>query len=406
MYRVLSGQVGLYHNGQQPEGTPAAILEAGACFGEGALLFGQTCSDTAVALSDTALLAISLSTLEQFCREDPATVIDLIKALRAPTYAAYSQPTGHDEPAPEPAFAAEPAVPATEVAAPEPVSPAIAEAKTSPPADESPDVWTTDCAALPSLFPAGHQLYHYQLPVEQVDTKYIYERAAICPVCGQSFKTCALRHSRLVVERMDTNLRNRYKGVEPMYYDVVTCPKCWYSALDDVFKTAAAANRKREAIDEMMLPYKAEMGLNFGLTRDTMTIFAGYYLALRCLPVCFAGQPLLSGKLWMKLSHLYADCHDENMRHYAARKALAAYQSAYETAHVPPKQVQQLCYIIGELSRQFHDATTARRYLFLAKTEKEGSQVIRRYAEDRLEDIKAAEAAKREQAALQQDSPG
>jgi uncharacterized protein (DUF2225 family) len=248
----------------------------------------------------------------------------------------------------------------------------------------------------PSLFPSGHRLSGYHLPLTPRDAKYVYEKNIACPVCEHTFKAYALRSSRLVAERTEYDLRVRYKGVEPLYYDVVTCPKCWYSALADVFQHTGRRVRQAE-LDALMLPHKAEIGLNFGLIEDTATLFAGYYLALTCLPACFTEPRLLAGKLWLKLSRLYNDCGDEAMKRYAESNALAAYKAAYEKSRVPAKQMQQLCYIIGELCAAEGDADAARRYFFLAKTEKDGTQVIRRYAEDRLEKLKNAEPKKGQQ---------
>jgi uncharacterized protein (DUF2225 family) len=264
------------------------------------------------------------------------------------------------------------------------------DAKTEPPANET--ITPSRFWTVPSLFPAGHKMEMYHLPLASADKKYIYEKNIVCPVCGHAFKAYTVRLSRLVSEGMDRDLRVRYRGVEPLYYDVITCPKCWYSALVQVFKEVGA--RRRSTIDEMMLPFKAEMGLHFGLIQDTVTLFAGYYLALCCLPICFAGQPLLAGQLWLRLRRLYGDCGDGAMQRHAARQALAAYQEAYETSYIPAGQMQQLYYIIGELSAAEGGASAARRYFFLAKTNKDGNQVIRRYAEDRLEELKAEQPSK------------
>jgi hypothetical protein len=54
--------------------------------------------------------------------------------------------------------------------------------------------------------------------------------------------------------------------------------------------------------------------------------------------------------------------------------------------------MQQLCYIRGELSHRSGELIAARRYFFLAKTDKEGNNALRWQAEDRLEEIKQEEA--------------
>ncbi|MDR0671918.1 MAG: DUF2225 domain-containing protein [Oscillospiraceae bacterium] len=386
MYLLLSGSVGLYGAYHGPEESrAAAVLSAGDFFGERALLLDRTPVLTAVALTPTVLLSVGQENMTLFCQRAPEAVHALLKALcrrlssldDAGDGVAVSPPLRPDT-APAPVRAPDDA--------PAPDAGAVG-AEAEPPASGA--ITPSRFWTVPSLFPPGHRMEAYHLPLTLADKKYIYEKNIVCPVCGHAFKAYTVRLSRLVSEGMDRDLRVRYQGVEPLYYDVITCPKCWYSALLQVFKEVGA--RRRSAIDELMLPYKAEMGLHFGLIQDTVTLFAGYYLALCCLPVCFAGQPLLAGQLWLRLSRLYSDCGDGAMKRHAAGRALAAYQEAYETSYIPAKQTQQLYYIIGELNAAEGNTTAARRYFFLAKTDKDGNQIIRRHAEDRLEELKTAD---------------
>ncbi|MDR1157445.1 MAG: DUF2225 domain-containing protein [Oscillospiraceae bacterium] len=389
MYLLLNGRVGLYRAHRSPKEHRTAVLGAGDFFGERALLLGQTSALTAVALTPAVLLAVGPESMPSFCRHAPEAVCALLKALcrrlasldDAGDGVSVSPPLRLDT-----AVTSKAAPTATAIVAATGVQTDAVEAESSGDGTITPSPFWS----VPSLFPAGHRMEAYRLPLTPVDKKYVYEKNIVCPVCEHAFKAYTVRLSRLVSDGMDRDLRVRYQGVEPLYYDVITCPKCWYSALVHVFKEVGA--RRRAAVDEMMLPFKAEMGLHFGLIQDTVTLFAGYYLALRCLPVCFTGQPLLAGQLWLRLRRLYSDCGDAAMQRHAASQALAVYQEAYETSYIPAKQMQQLCYILGELNAAESNTAAARRYLFLAKTNKDGNQVIRRHAEDRLEELKAAQS--------------
>lgn len=405
MYLILSGSISMYKDYRQPDESRVAVLGTGDFFGEMALFLGKIPTVSALASSEAVLLIINQENLLYFFTREPQAMFALAKTLcirldylgdsGAGIYLAAEESESAEaenaaaplEPAEQQEnLAAAPAVEAPEPEASDPLP------DPEPPAAEIPPLAALVTSA-PTLFPEGHKLGQYHLALTP-DPKYVYEKSVICPICEHSFKSYAVRRSRMIAERTERDLRVIYKGVEPLYYDVITCPKCWYSALSESFKNAASIHRA--TINETMLPYKAEMGLNFGLQQDEIALFAGYYLALLCLPVCFAGQYILNGKLWMKLSRLYADGQDEEMQRYAAKKALTAYQAAYEKSRVPAKSVQQLCYIIGELSYMFDDPLTARRYFFLAKTDKNGNQFVGNLAEDRLEDIKAEEKQKRE----------
>jgi uncharacterized protein (DUF2225 family) len=384
MYLLLNGRVGLYRAHHSLEERQTAVLGAGDFFGERALLLGQASALTAVALTPTVLLAVGPEVMLSFCRHAPEAVHALLKAL---CRRLASLDDAGDGVAVSPPLRLDAAAEAQTDAADDVKADAAQTAGAQTPGSGA--ITPSPFWSVPSLFPTGHRMEAYHLPLTPVDKQYVYEKNIACPVCEHTFRAYTVRLSRLVSEGMDRDLRVRYRGVEPLYYDVITCPKCWYSALVQVFKEVGA--RRRTAIDEMMLPLKAEMGLHFGLIRDTVTLFAGYYLALRCLPVCFAGQPLLAGQLWLRLRRLYGDCGDAAMQRHAADQALAAYQEAYETSYIPAKQMQQLYYIIGELSAAEGSTAAARRYFLLAKTNKDGNQIIRHHAEDRLEELKVAQ---------------
>lgn len=63
----------------------------------------------------------------------------------------------------------------------------------------------------------------------------IYPKTYTCPACEQEFKSPAIRKGKTRLESQDTDLKNNFSPIDPMYYDIIMCPKCGYSTLTHLF---------------------------------------------------------------------------------------------------------------------------------------------------------------------------
>jgi uncharacterized protein (DUF2225 family) len=231
------------------------------------------------------------------------------------------------------------------------------------------------------LFPEGHG--SYKLPIKEQDASCLMLKTAKCPLCKTEFKTQRVRNSKLSLDHTDSDMRSHYRGIEPLYYDVITCPRCLYSALTEMF----------EKPEKGILPAELEairpgVQIRNGADMDTFSVFAGYYLALLCAPKCFASNALAIAKLYLKLSRIYGDCGDKHMEEELTKKALEAYIGVYEQGDLTGSQEQQLCLIIGELSYKINDMKNALEFLFKAKNITDGAPLLKTQAEDRIFEIR------------------
>jgi uncharacterized protein (DUF2225 family)/CRP-like cAMP-binding protein len=235
-----------------------------------------------------------------------------------------------------------------------------------------------------ALFPEGHGTY--KLPIDNDKNDYLFEENFTCPVCGRQFMTMSMLSSRLRRDKTDKDLRVYYKDFEPMYYEVTTCPNCFYSMQTESFKQGS--RRWVEDIANEIEAFRADLEIKTGKYRDTFAVFAGYYLALICAPICCDDPRLVTANLWLKLSRLYDDCGDAAMAKYAWEQSLADYHYSYEHYRTSEKQSQQLCYLMGDLYQKLGDLNEARNFFFMAKANKAGTPVMVRMADNRLEDIR------------------
>lgn len=235
------------------------------------------------------------------------------------------------------------------------------------------------------LFPEGHSSYF--LPIDNAQDEYLYSHKTICYVCGFGFNQLYVINSKLRrLGNPEPDLRVRYKDVEPMFYDIVSCPGCMFSAEREAFE--GASKRLAPHINDELGRFRSELYLRAGYDRDSFTVFAGYYLAILCAPHVHIDYQIEQAGLWHRLSRIYSDQGDSTMTKFASLKALETYRYSYENIRLSPKREQQVAYFIGDFLQRIGELDTAREFFYTVKTSKTNNNVIKRHAELRLDEIK------------------
>lgn len=350
MFILLQGSAGSYKNYKENGEKLLETFESGSFFGQMSLFLNRPSDATVVALTDCIALSLNSRNIHEFFSSQPAMTFKLIEDLckrldkvskdYIDLHYRYAAAVGIE--------------------------------------DEQ------EASIQSSLFPDEHG--SYLLPLKNKVGEYLFEDDVTCPMCGYKFKNLTVFTSRLRTESSDKDMRVRFRDIEPMHYEVITCPSCCYSALNNSFSEgeeqfALSIAKKTSALDP-------RPEIKIGVYRDTFTVFAGYYLAILCAQTMQNEYHLNTAKLWMRLGRIYADCGDENMAHYANQNALDDYKYAYERFDVTGAPLQQLCFIIGDLYSKLDNLEEARTFFFYAKMNKEGSPVVKRRAEVYLDDLR------------------
>jgi uncharacterized protein (DUF2225 family) len=375
MHVIFQGEAGVIVS-RPGEHHLAARLGPGDFFHETALFLQAETADTIVALTDLITLPLRQNEAVAFFAAEPAFAYNLCRALCERLHGQQngSAPIDPQKPVKKEAAAhvyesSVPAAQAVPVKTAEPVS-----TNTSVPPGSF------------SLFPEGHEASALQM--DNTDREHLMEKSMVCPLCHQGFKHLAVRPSKLILENTDSDMRQRYKGVEPLYYDVITCPHCLYSALSEMFDKPSHPTpdflREMETI-------KSSCSLSFGLGADIDAVFAGYYLALFCAPHCFHKPQMAIAKLYLKLSRIYQDAENSHMETFAAQESLDAYMYVYQNIELSPSQDQQLCLIIAELSLKLGRLREAKDFFFKVKINRNAAPLFKRQAENRLFEIRESE---------------
>ncbi len=93
---------------------------------------------------------------------------------------------------------------------------------------------------------------------EMIEAEMLLDKTHECPICSTTFKNRALRTGKAKMIGMDMDLRSRFEGIEPLKYDVVSCPKCGFTAVTRYFKPVTPVQRKT-ILDKISANYKPQV---------------------------------------------------------------------------------------------------------------------------------------------------
>lgn len=79
---------------------------------------------------------------------------------------------------------------------------------------------------------------------EEIEAEMLFDKTYECPVCGKSHKSRTLRTGKARMLGMDYDLRQKYEGIEPLKYDVVSCVHCGFTATTRYFVPVTPTARK------------------------------------------------------------------------------------------------------------------------------------------------------------------
>ncbi len=111
-----------------------------------------------------------------------------------------------------------------------------------------------------SLFDDGKPKMEEKKDAEKPEAKeedMLLDKTHECPVCSNTFKNRALRTGKARLIGSDIDLRSRFEGIEPLKYDVISCPKCGFTALTRFYKPLTPVQRKN-VLDKVAANYKPQ----------------------------------------------------------------------------------------------------------------------------------------------------
>jgi uncharacterized protein (DUF2225 family)/CRP-like cAMP-binding protein len=228
------------------------------------------------------------------------------------------------------------------------------------------------------LYPDGHKNYTVPLNFQQ---EHLYMKYYSCPVCKKSFQSYAVKYHNLKLVVTDDDFRLHYESLDPIYFEVITCPHCWYSSIAEYFEKISTPEH---LFNKRMSNIRNRVKLN--PFEDINAIFTSYYLALDCISsyMTFEKETAL-GKVWLRLSWLYKDCSDSQMEFECVKNAHSHFLQAYNTVDMSEKQLQVVLLILGVLCYKVGDINDSKAFLSRAKLVRGGTEKNKEKARALLE---------------------
>ncbi len=247
-----------------------------------------------------------------------------------------------------------------------------------------------DCAKSAFGIPSQHSLYKDSIKIVN-DAKFLYATDYNCPVCSTKFSEKKVLMSLLRTVKTNMDLRVLYQDFDPMWYAVVSCPKCKYSNTEKRFSDTGGyeakniANRLADAgAGNIQYIYKKERSID--------DVFVAYYAALFCCDL-LADNIAIKANIWLNLVWLYEDVGDAVMSEYASKKALECYNHIYNSTRLyeTPEEEQQFFMLLAELNIRVGDKAQALNFLSAGFKSESSNRVYKDRCRKRFDDIKYGE---------------
>ncbi|MDR1620662.1 MAG: DUF2225 domain-containing protein [Clostridiales bacterium] len=241
----------------------------------------------------------------------------------------------------------------------------------------------------PSFFLPGHKGYTYI--THDAYNAFTFEKEMTCPICGKNFTGRRILSSKLVVAKPPRfDLRQYYKDFQTEWFEIVTCPHCYFSTFVNLF--LQPKNLSKTIAKVKLEGARKELTMDFEGARTLEFVLSSHYLALLCASA-FMNYRQINAKVWGNISWLYEDACEEGSSLQAARNAVDANETIYAETTLTPVQEQIVSLTIAGFLYRLNDYTGIKKWIFQAKTIKSGRKLYADMADDLMDMIRDGEQA-------------
>lgn len=191
---------------------------------------------------------------------------------------------------------------------------------------------------------------------EESQIDMLYDKTYDCPVCCTQFKSKTVKTGKARLVKLDTDFMPIYDKINPLFYDVIICPRCGYGAMINYFNKIRQFQVKL-VLDNITTKYKPKTypdvydidvaieRFKYSLLNSIIKDAKNSEKAYNCLKIA-----------WMY--RLKGDTINENK---FLEQAFIGLRQAFETESPPYFGVDQfsLMYLIGECARRLGNDSEA-----------------------------------------------
>lgn len=184
----------------------------------------------------------------------------------------------------------------------------------------------------------------------------LYDKSINCPVCGNNFKSRAVKSGKVRLISKDSDLMPRYQPINPIYYDIHICPRCGYAAMSKFFDKIKEhqANLIKEKISPRFnaKKYPSIYDLDIAIERYKLSLLNSLVKNAKSSEKAYT---------CLKLGWLYRIKEDTTGENKFIQQACIGFKEAYEKESFPICGMDSYTYmyLLGELSRKIGDNSEA-----------------------------------------------
>jgi uncharacterized protein len=203
----------------------------------------------------------------------------------------------------------------------------------------------------------------------------LYNKELVCPVCNRKIKLKFVKSAAIKIEKKDSDFMIYYRGINPLFYEVLFCNGCGYANLGDNF--SKISERSIENIHKNISSVWKQT--NFPEEYNIDVAIQLHKLAL-LNAVVKEDKSSVKALICLKLSWLYRLSEDNENEKRFQEQTLQGFLDAYSNESFPIAGLDQfsLLYLIGELYKRLDDEDKALKYF---------SDVIISRASEKIKDM-------------------
>ncbi len=404
LYKIMSGKVGFYVGYGTEEEQLIGVSSAPNCFGTTNVFGGRPSNYTAVAIENSTLRYLNAQEVEGFFQIDPSAAAEtmrtvtgrlgevteamtqLLDGLRAFCRGEKFGKKELQDLVSMYEYSVDPAMILDKYEEYVPVAEKTAPAEPATAMEQEAS----------SFFLEGHRGYPGVTHPEY--KKYLIQIEYTCPHCMNKFRADKILTSRLIPmrdlsEEMRYDLRVYYRDFEAEWYEIVTCPHCYFSSFENYFRDPKSLYKSR--YEKKLAGLCDNIALDFTQERDLDFVFAQHYLALACAPG-LTDHRQIEARVWMNLIRLYKDAGEDGLSKIAEQKTVEAYQTVYMECELQPGQEQRLCLTVAGMLFAQGEKRAAREWAARVRNGSGDRSAYWNMAEQLIQDVRTEMAAENE----------
>lgn len=118
-------------------------------------------------------------------------------------------------------------------------------------------------------------------PVELTEGDYVFAKNYECPVCDLNYQSLILKSNKARLIKSDKDLRPVYETIEPIKYEVISCPHCGYSVMSR-YMAPLTPTQKKAVIENISSAFLGKEENSDETTVSYADALDGISLALAC----------------------------------------------------------------------------------------------------------------------------